>query len=65
MEQTEIMSSPFEKQLRDHNQVTQYIFRVKEDDSKKKQAPKYFDDAPSDYKMAKIPVHLNFVIHFN
>jgi hypothetical protein len=27
----ESMSSPFEKQLCDYKQVTQYIFRVKED----------------------------------
>jgi hypothetical protein len=50
------MYSPFEKQLCDHKQVTNYIFRVKEGDSKNKQVPKYFDDAPSDCKMAEVPV---------
>jgi hypothetical protein len=52
----ESMSSPFEKQLCDHKQVTQDIFRVKEGDSKNKQVPKYFADAPSDLKMAEVPV---------
>jgi hypothetical protein len=32
----ERISSPFKKQLCDHKQVTQYIFMVKEGDSKKK-----------------------------
>jgi hypothetical protein len=40
---TESMSSPFEKQLRDHKQdhkqVTQDIFRVKEGHSKKSKSP--------------------------
>jgi hypothetical protein len=36
----EIISSPFEKQLCDHKQVTQDIFRVKEGDSKNKVVPK-------------------------
>jgi hypothetical protein len=52
----ESMSSPFEKQMCDHKQVTQDIFRVKEGDSKNKQVPKYFADAPSDCKMAEVPV---------
>jgi hypothetical protein len=32
---------------------------VKEGDSKNKQVPKYFDDAPSDCKMAEVPVQEN------
>jgi hypothetical protein len=52
----ESMSSTFEKQMCNHKQVTQYIFRVKKGDSKKKQVPNYFDDAPRDCKMAKVPV---------
>jgi hypothetical protein len=36
----EIMSSPFEKQLCDHKQVTHDIFRVKEGDSKKSKSPR-------------------------
>jgi hypothetical protein len=35
----ESMSSPFEKQLCNHKQVTQDIFRVKEGGSKKQQVP--------------------------
>jgi hypothetical protein len=50
------MSSPFEKQLYDHKQVTQDIFGVKEGESKNKQVPKYFADTPSDCKMAEVPV---------
>jgi hypothetical protein len=42
----EIMSSPFEKQLCDHKQVTQDMFRVKEGEIKNKQLPKYFADTP-------------------
>jgi hypothetical protein len=52
----ESLSCPFEKQLCDHKQVTQDISRVKEGDSKKKQAPKYIPDAPLDCKMAEVPV---------
>jgi hypothetical protein len=52
----ESMSSPFEKQLCDRKQVTHDIFRVKEGDSKKKQVPRYFADAPSDCKMAQVTV---------
>jgi hypothetical protein len=47
----ESISSPFEKQLCDHKQVTQDIFRVKQGDSKNKQVPKYFAYAPSDCNM--------------
>jgi hypothetical protein len=35
----ESMYSPFEKQMCDHKQVSQYIFRVKEGDSKKIKSP--------------------------
>jgi hypothetical protein len=35
----ESMSSPFEKHLCHHKKVTQYIFRVKEGDSKKRKSP--------------------------
>jgi hypothetical protein len=52
----ESMYSPFEKHLCDHKQVTKDMFRVKEGDSKKKQVPKYFYDAPSDCKMTEVPV---------
>jgi hypothetical protein len=37
-------------------QVTQDIFRMKQGDSQKEQVPKYFAGAPSDYKMAEVPV---------
>jgi hypothetical protein len=50
----ESISSPFEKQKCDHKQVTQDIFRVKGDSKKSKS--KYFADAPSDCKMAEVPV---------
>jgi hypothetical protein len=56
------MYSPFEKQLCDHKQVIHDIFRVKEGDSKKRQIPKYFDDAPSDCKMPKVPVQEGYTI---
>jgi hypothetical protein len=39
-----------------HKQVTQYIFGVKEGESKNKQVPKYFTDTPSDFKIAEVPV---------
>jgi hypothetical protein len=52
----ENMSSPFEKQLCDHKQVTQYVSGVKEGDSKNKQVPMYFADSPSDCNMAEVPV---------
>jgi hypothetical protein len=52
----ESMYSPFEKQLCDNKQVTQYIFRVKEGDSKTKQVPRYFADTPSDYNIVKVHV---------
>jgi hypothetical protein len=58
----ERMYSPFEKQLCDHNQVTHDMFRVKEGDSKYKQVPKYFADAPSDCKMPEVPVQDDFPI---
>jgi hypothetical protein len=58
----ESISSPFEKQLCDHKQVTQDIFRVKEGDSKKKQVPKYFADTPSECKMAEVPVQEDYPI---
>jgi hypothetical protein len=50
------MSSTFKKQLCDRKQVTQDMIRVKEVDSTKKQVPEYFTDAPSDCKMAEVPV---------
>jgi hypothetical protein len=58
----EIMSSPFGKHMCDHKQVTQDMFRVKECDSKNKQVPKYFVDAPSDCKMAEVPVQEDYPI---
>jgi hypothetical protein len=58
----ESMYSPFEKQMRDHKQVKQDIFRVKEGDSKKEQVPKYFDDTPSDCKMAEVHVQEDYPI---
>jgi hypothetical protein len=59
--EAESMYSPFEKQMCDHTQVTQDIFRVKEGDSKK-QVSKYFADAPSDCKMTKVPAQENYQI---
>jgi hypothetical protein len=53
------MSSPFEKQLCDHKQVTQDSFGVKDGESKNKQVPKYFADAPSDCNMDEVPVQEN------
>jgi hypothetical protein len=58
----ESMSSPFEKQLCDHNQATQDMSRVKEGDSKHKQVPKFFADAPSDCKMPEVPEQDDFPI---
>jgi hypothetical protein len=52
----ESISSPFEKQMCDHNQVTQHMFGVKEGESKNKQVPKYFADTASDCKMAEVPI---------
>jgi hypothetical protein len=52
----ERMSSPFEKQLCDHKQVTQYIFRMKDGDSKKSKSPNILLMPPSDCKMAEVPV---------
>jgi hypothetical protein len=59
---SESMPSPFEKQLCDHKQVTQDNFGVKEGESKNKQVPKYFADAPSDCKMAEVPVQEDYPI---
>jgi hypothetical protein len=50
------MSSPFEKHLCDHKQVTQYICGVKKGESKNKRVPKYFADASSDCNMAEVSV---------
>jgi hypothetical protein len=52
----ESISSHFEKQLCYHKQFAKDISRVKEGDSKNKQVPKYFADAPSDCKMDEVPV---------
>jgi hypothetical protein len=52
----ERMSSPFEKQLCNHKQVTQYMCGVKGGESKKKHVPNYFADTPSDCKMAEVSV---------
>jgi hypothetical protein len=52
----ESMSSPFEKQLCGHKQVTQDIFGVKEGEIKNKQVPKYFAYNPSDCNMAEVLV---------
>jgi hypothetical protein len=49
---SESMSSPFENQLCEHKQATQYISRVKEGDSKKASP----QDAPSNCKMPEVPV---------
>jgi hypothetical protein len=38
------------------------MFRVQEGDSKNKQVPKYIADAPSDCKMAKLPVQEDYTI---
>jgi hypothetical protein len=56
IEAAESMSSPFEKHLCDHTQVTQDIFGVKEGETKNKQVPKYFADTPSDCNMTEVPV---------
>jgi hypothetical protein len=40
------------------------MFRLKEGESKKKQVPKYFDDAPSDCKMAEVPVQEDYPISY-
>jgi hypothetical protein len=39
IEAAESMSSPFEKQMCDHKQATQYMLRVKEGESKKSKSP--------------------------
>jgi hypothetical protein len=46
--EAENMSSPFEKQLYDHKQVTQDMLRVK--------VPTYFADSPSDGNMIEVHV---------
>ena len=44
----------FEKQLCNHKQVTQDIFRVKQGDSQKEKVTNLFGDAPSDCKMDEV-----------